>query len=117
MKNNLKNIDALTQTYIESTFSQAKEKKWTFSKILVISISIATLLVTIFACVAMWYFNNIDALMYLIPAIFTECATVTGFYSYKAKAENEIKLDTQRQVVTSFLDRESIKENDEEGVG
>jgi hypothetical protein len=51
-------------------------------------------LVTIFSCVAMWYFNNIDPLIYLIPSVFTECAVVSGFYSYKSKAENEIKLDT-----------------------
>ena len=51
----------------------------------------------------MWYFNNIDPLCYLIPAVFAECATVTGFYSYKAKAENEIKLDTQRKLITAII--------------
>jgi len=57
--------------------------------------------------------------MYLIPAVFAECATVTGFYSYKAKAENEIKLDTQRKLITALL-REQVgqdPETDEESCG
>ena len=29
---------------------------------------------------------------YLIPAVFTEMASATGFYFWKAKAENKIKL-------------------------
>ena len=78
-----------TNAYVESVFSPKVEKKWTFSKLLVLGVCITTILVTIFSCVAMWYFNNIDPLCYLIPAVFAECATVTGFYSYKAKAENE----------------------------
>lgn len=35
------------------------------------------------------------ALAYLIPAIFAELATATGFYYSKAKAENRIKLRKQ----------------------
>ena len=38
-----------------------------------------------------------------VAAVFAECATVTGFYSYKAKAENEIKLDTQRKLITAII--------------
>lgn len=34
-------------------------------------------------------------LAYLIPAIFAELATATGFYYSKAKAENRIKLRKQ----------------------
>ena len=96
-------IRSATNSYVESIFSPKVEKKWTFSKILVIGVTAVTLLVTLFSCIAMWYFNNIDALAYLIPAVFAECATVTGFYSYKAKAENEIKLDTQRKLITALL--------------
>lgn len=96
-------IKTSTNAYVESVFSPKVEKKWTFSKLLVLGVCIATLIITIFSCVAMWYFNNIDPLCYLIPAIFAECATVTGFYSYKAKAENEIKLDTQRKLITAII--------------
>ena len=81
---------------------------------LVVSITIATNIVTIFSCVAMWYFNNLDPLIYLIPAIFTAFTTVTGFYSYKAKAENEIKLDTQRKLITALLKEQAGPDLDEE---
>lgn len=112
-------IKSATTQYVETIFSPKVEKKWSFSKILVIAVCAVTLAITIFSCVAMWYFNNIDALMYLIPAVFAECATVTGFYSYKAKAENEIKLDTQRKLITALL-REQVgqdPETDEESCG
>lgn len=96
-------IRQTTNAYVESIFSPKVEKKWTFSKLLVLGVSAATIIITIFSCIAMWYFNNIDPLCYLIPAVFAECATVTGFYSYKAKAENEIKLDTQRKLITALI--------------
>ena len=35
---------------------------------------------------------TVEPLAYLIPAIFAELATATGFYYSKAKAENRIKL-------------------------
>lgn len=106
-------VKQTTNTYIESIFSQKKEKKWTFSKILVLAVCVVTALVTIFSCVAMWYFNNVDPLCYLIPAVFAECATVTGFYSYKAKAENEIKLDTQRKLITALIQEQSGRNPDD----
>lgn len=100
-------IKSSTNAYVESVFSPKVEKKWTFSKLLVLGVCVITILVTIFSCIAMWYFNNIDPLCYLIPAVFAECATVTGFYSYKAKAENEIKLDTQRKLITAIIREQS----------
>ena len=111
-------IKSFTNAYVESVFSPKVEKKWTFSKFLVLGVCISTLIITIFSCIAMWYFNNIDPLCYLIPAIFTECATVTGFYSYKAKAENEIKLDTQRKLITAIIREQSgniLEDEDSEG--
>nr|DAG65731.1 MAG TPA: hypothetical protein [Caudoviricetes sp.]DAL98477.1 MAG TPA: hypothetical protein [Caudoviricetes sp.] len=42
-----------------------------------------------------WRTSNTDALAYLIPAIFGEAATATGFYYSKAKTENRIKLRRQ----------------------
>ena len=39
-----------------------------------------------------WKTENLEPLAYLIPAIFAELATATGFYYSKAKAENRIKL-------------------------
>lgn len=36
--------------------------------------------------------KDLSPLAYLIPAVFGELATATGFYYSKAKAENRIKL-------------------------
>ena len=36
--------------------------------------------------------KDLSPLAYLIPAVFAELATATGFYYSKAKAENRIKL-------------------------
>ena len=61
------------------------------------------MLVTLYSLIAMLLLNNIDGLAYLIPAVFGECAVITGFYSYKAKAENTIKLDILRRIVDAEL--------------
>ena len=39
-----------------------------------------------------WRTMDTSALAYLIPAVFVEMASATGFYYTKAKAENKIKL-------------------------
>ena len=66
-----------------------------FSKIIVCTVGAVTIFVTAFTCVMVWRTSNTDALAYLIPAIFGEAATATGFYYSKAKTENRIKLRRQ----------------------
>ena len=68
------------------------KKKTEFSKKIFTGISIATSLVVIFSLVMIWRTNDLTPLAYIIPAIFAELATATGFYYHKAKKENEIKL-------------------------
>ena len=41
--------------------------------------------------------GDTSPLAYIIPGIFTELSAATGCYFWKAKAENEIKLDTIRR--------------------
>lgn len=67
-------------------------KKYEFSKIILIAVSVLTLSVTIFTLVIVWRSEDTSPLAYLIPAVFAELATATGFYYSKAKAENRIKL-------------------------
>lgn len=69
-----------------------KKKKVEFSKKIFAWVSIATALVVIFSLIMIWRTSDLTPLAYIIPAIFTELATATGFYYYKAKRENEIKL-------------------------
>ena len=48
--------------------------------------------VTAFTIFIVYNTGDTSPLGYLIPAIFAEMATATGFYYHKAKKENEIKL-------------------------
>lgn len=48
--------------------------------------------VMIFSMALMWKTESTDALSYLIPSITGLAATTVGFYYWKAKMENKIKL-------------------------
>ena len=69
---------------------RTKKPKREFSKlILYVAVTVG---VTAFTLIMVWKTENLEPLAYLIPAIFAELATATGFYYSKAKAENRIKL-------------------------
>lgn len=69
-----------------------KKQPMEFSKKIFTGVTIGVVLVVIFSCVMIWRTNDLSPLMYLIPSVFVELATATGFYYNKAKAENKIKL-------------------------
>ena len=70
----------------------AAKKKVEFSKLIFLGVSIVTIAITVFSCRVIWLTMDTSALAYLIPAVFAEMASATGFYYTKAKAENKIKL-------------------------
>ena len=70
----------------------AAKKKAEFSKLVFLGVSIVTIAITVFSCRMIWITMDTSALAYLIPAVFAEMASATGFYYTKAKAENKIKL-------------------------
>ncbi len=70
----------------------AGKKRFEFSKILVILVLTVSIAVITFACVMMWRTGDLSPLAYLIPAVGTEASTGLGFYFWKSKAENKIKL-------------------------
>ena len=70
----------------------AAKKKVEFSKLVFLGVSIVTIAITVFSCRVIWLTMDTSALAYLIPAVFAEMASATGFYYSKAKAENKIKL-------------------------
>ena len=73
--------------------SESKKKtKMEFSKKLFICVSVLSLGVLVFSLYMIWKTNDLSPLSYLIPSVFAEFATATGFYYSKAKAENKIKL-------------------------
>lgn len=69
-----------------------QQKKVEFSKLIFLGVSIATIAITVFSCRMIWITMDTSVLAYLIPAVFAEMASATGFYYTKAKAENKIKL-------------------------
>lgn len=70
----------------------AEKKKVEFSKLVFVGVSIATIAITLFSCRMIWITMDTSVLAYLIPAVFAEMASATGFYYTKAKTENKIKL-------------------------
>jgi Na+/H+-translocating membrane pyrophosphatase len=69
-----------------------KKSKIEFSKRIFYMITVMTVVIVVYSMALMWYTKDSTALAYLIPAVFAEMATATGFYYSKAKKENEIKL-------------------------
>lgn len=54
--------------------------------------------VVIFSLYMIWITKDLSPLAYLIPSVFVELATATGFYYTKARAENEIKLKNKEEI-------------------
>ena len=70
-----------------------KEKvKTEFSKKIFYIITSLTVFVILYSMALMWYTRDASALAYLIPSIFVEMGTCTGFYFWKARKENELKI-------------------------
>jgi len=69
-----------------------RKKKYEFSKLILFVVGVFAVVITIFTMVVVLLTKDTSALAYLIPAIFAELATATGFYYSKAKSENRIKL-------------------------
>lgn len=82
-----------------------KKKPKEFSK-KIFNIVITLFIVIIFYSMAlMWKTKNTDGLMYLIPSISGITATTIGFYYWKAKMENMIKLSKENK-----MDIDDVKE-------
>ena len=65
-----------------------KKRKIAYSKIIFAGVSIMTIAVVIFSCRMMYITGDLSPLAYLIPSVFAELATATGFYYRKAEREN-----------------------------
>lgn len=64
-----------------------------FSKIIFVGVTILTVSVVVFSCVMIWRTQDLSPLAYLIPSVFVEMATATGYYYEKAKKENVAKIN------------------------
>lgn len=71
---------------------KATKKRKEFSKVVVILDTIIFIAIIIFSCTLMWKTEDTSALAYLIPSVFSLWSVCNGFYFWKARKENEIKL-------------------------
>ena len=74
-----------------------KPKKEFSKKIFDIVITLF-IIVIFYAMALMWKTNTTDGLMYLIPAVGTLASVTIGFYYWKAKMENMIKLGKENNI-------------------
>lgn len=78
--------------------NECKVQKKEFSKKIFTGVTILTVYVVLLSSVMMIITRSVEPLTYLIPAVFAEFATATGFYYSKAKAENKLKIAKQEKV-------------------
>ena len=74
-----------------------KPKKEFSKKIFNIVITLF-IIVIFYAMALMWKTENTDALAYLIPSVSGLSVTCCGFYFWKAKVENVIKLSKENNI-------------------
>ena len=67
-----------TQPAVKRTKKNQK-KKIEFSKLIFIGVSVVTISVVIFSCRMIYMTGDLSPLAYLIPSVFAELATATGF--------------------------------------
>lgn len=84
-----------------------RKDKTEFSKKILIVVSIATLLIVVASFILMWETRDLSPLSYIITGIFAELASATGFYYWKAKNENMLKID-QNTIHIKDLDKEAM---------
>lgn len=70
----------------------AKKEKMEFSKVLALSTTALWYLVVLGSFALMFISMDLSPLMYLIPAAAGHATLVHNFYTWKARAENTIKL-------------------------
>lgn len=93
--------------------SKKKKQKVEFSKKIFHILITLTIVVVIYSMALMWYTQDTTALSYLIPAIFGELGVSTGFYYWKARTENKIKLEKKYKIKLEDVNEEYC-ENEEE---
>lgn len=90
--------------------SNNKKPKPETSKIVILAAFILVFAVSINACILMYLTNDTSPMTYLIPSAFTVLTASTGFYYWKARAENKIKLRNQAMLDTLKLRKQYSKQ-------
>lgn len=79
-----------------------------FSKKILIAMFTITLIIVACAIAMSYMTQTTDVYAYLIPSIFAELSIGTGFYYWKARRENEIKLRGIYGLTENELEDENI---------
>ena len=106
-------LSRLAYPYIKDAMRADSGRGLSFSKLLCVVIMALTILVVIFTIILMVITNDLSPLEYLIPSVFVEASVISGFYSYKAKTENKIKLETRRLILEKVLNGEIQEDYDD----
>lgn len=80
-----------------------------FSKKIYLALLALTTSIVIFSMLLMWKTNDTSPLMYLIPGSFASFSVGTGYYFWKAKAENLVKIEQmlkKEKKESKILDKE-----------
>lgn len=95
---------------ITPTKKKKKRSAEEFSKLLLRMLVGLTIIITFFCVVFCFKFETTEPINYLVPSIFTELAAATGFYYWKAKSENKIKITLG--AVDELRSKEDLTENE-----
>ena len=88
-----------------------KPKKEFSKKIFNIVITLF-IIVLFYSMALMWKVGTTDGLMYLIPAVGTLASVTVGFYFWKSKMENMIKLSKENNITLDKIKEIETKMSD-----
>ena len=77
---------------------KAEELNTEQSEVQEVTYPVPFIIVIFYAMALMWKTHTTDGLMYLIPAVGTLASVTIGFYYWKAKMENMVKLSKENDM-------------------
>lgn len=95
---------------VELTPDDNIKKTLEFSKKLLIITDILLFIIVIFACLMTFITQNMSVLIGIVSGVFGLAGTAHGFYFWKAKSENKIKLMNSYKLTPEIM-KEIFKEN------
>jgi len=92
-----------------------RKKKIEFSKKILACVALGTVVVVLGAFVLMWRFADLSPMSFIITGVFGELASATGFYYWKAKNENMLKIGGNLPIPDEEIDPEPAAYDGEGG--
>ena len=93
--------------------TRRKKRKVEYSKLIFALVAGLNIGVIIYSLVMMAITRDLTPLAYIIPATAADMATATGFYYWKARAENKIKLKKKYDIPLSEDDLDDGTEQED----